>query len=1153
MFDNDIIFSRIAESLLLEYTSVYYVNIITNEYQWYSASSDFHSLKIQPRGDDFFQDLVRDVKQVIYEKDQHVFLNFFQKQNLLEHLKNGDKDVIIYRLMINGKPVYHSLELIHSVQSEKDDYIVLGIKNIDTEHRRKMESEQHEKERVIFNQIASSLAEHYAIIYYVNIENGNYFEFSSSQDYKNMHIPVSGNDFFEESRKNIRKVVHPDDVERMEALHYREQMIKNLEKTNTFTTTYRMIINNEIMHCRYNEIWGKDKTHIVICIENINKEVAEQNELRKIRQENITYTQIAESLATNYDIIYYINSETGLYQEFISDALLGKLEIKETGLDFFTDANNNADIIIYPDDRDRLHEILNKDYILTGLENRKQLTVDYRMLVDNIPHYTRMSIIWSSDRNHFIIGVENRDDEVRREKEHIKALDFANELARKDELTGIRNKTAYSELEKELNANIEAKDCVPFAVVVCDINGLKATNDSLGHKAGDELIKASSKLICGIFAHSPVFRIGGDEFVAVLTGDDYVDRSMLILSLQEIVYDKIAENKTPVVASGISDYIPSEDDSVMSVFARADHNMYIEKNLLKEKKGLMKISSDKDRNPVTIPQERRRKIDELFSVLTCISEGNYVFLCDVKHDFSRWSKAAVDLFGLPSEYMYQAGAIWEERIHPDDRKNYRDGIAEIFSGIQLEHDMQYRVRKKDGRYDFCTCRGHLVMDANGEPEYFAGSIRNHGSLGKTDSLTGLRNMYGFFEDLQANIIRNTGMRLTMIGISKFSEINEVYGYHFGNLVLQSFARYLYEYVGNTGISYRLDGTKFAIISMTRNTREILVEYEKFRNYFRKGFMLEGRHIILDLNAGLLNVSQFNVDYQTLYSCLCFSYNESKIRHQGDLVEFYNSVNDENKHRLEKLHIIRGSIMDGYRGFYIMYQPVVDAKEEKLIAAEALIRWKNEEFGVVPPDFFIPILESDPLFPNLGEWILRTSITDSKRIMEKYPDFVVHVNLSYTQLEKADFLDMVLRVLKETGFPANHLCFEITERCRLLDMDLLKNIVINLRGNGIMIALDDFGTGFSSVGLVKDLPFDTIKIDRSFVRKIEVDEKERELLGHFVGLASTFGAKVCVEGVETSGMRDILQQYNVRSFQGYYYAKPLEIEDFMNWNVKKTES
>lgn len=114
------------------------------------------------------------------------------------------------------------------------------------------------------------------------------------------------------------------------------------------------------------------------------------------------------------------------------------------------------------------------------------------------------------------------------------------------------------------------------------------------------------------------------------------------------------------------------------------------------------------------------------------------------------------------------------------------------------------------------------------------------------------------------------------------------------------------------------------------------------------------------------------------------------------------------------------------------------------------------------------------------------------------------------------------------------------------MELLKNVVVNLRGHGVQIALDDFGTGFSSVGIVKNLPFDTIKIDRSFVMRIEEDDKEKELIEHFVNLAATFGARVCVEGIETEGMKRILKNYPVKSFQGYYYAKPLILEDFLKW-------
>jgi EAL domain-containing protein (putative c-di-GMP-specific phosphodiesterase class I) len=234
----------------------------------------------------------------------------------------------------------------------------------------------------------------------------------------------------------------------------------------------------------------------------------------------------------------------------------------------------------------------------------------------------------------------------------------------------------------------------------------------------------------------------------------------------------------------------------------------------------------------------------------------------------------------------------------------------------------------------------------------------------------------------------------------------------------------------------------------------------------------------------------------------------------------------------------------------MYQPVVNAKTEKITGAEALLRWRSEEYGTVPPDHFIPLLEQDPLFPSLGEWILTQAVTDAGKILESDPDFVINVNLSYSQIEKADFVDMVMDILDRTGYPAGNLCLEVTERCRLLDMDMLKNTVCSLRSRGVRVALDDFGTGFSSIGIVKSIPFDTIKIDRSLVRRIEDDRKERELIKTFVMMSNTCGAAVCVEGIETAGMGDILRQYDVHSFQGYYYSKPLEYDDLLKWRANR---
>lgn len=545
-----------------------------------------------------------------------------------------------------------------------------------------------------------------------------------------------------------------------------------------------------------------------------------------------------------------------------------------------------------------------------------------------------------------------------------------------------------------------------------------------------------------------------------------------------------------------------------------------------------------------IKSEDKRRLDAFFESYDLIADDTYVFICDMRYDYSRWSKEMVETFGLPSEYMYRAGEIWEGHVHPEDRQAYHDGMDAIFSGKLMGHDMQYRAERPSGEYDLCTCRGTVIKDENDNPLYFVGAIRNHSQKSHIDTLTGLRNQYGFFSDLQSYIRNKTPVMIGMAGIAKLTEINEVYGYHMGNSILQNFGRYLMDNVTNRGGTYRLDGSRFAIISTTQNEEEFAGLYYELRAHYREGIKLDGHNFVLELNAGMIVLDDFNVDDQTVYSCLNFAYQESKINKYGDLVRFNNELTGESRERIEKLHAIRASITNNYEGFYLVYQPVVDARTEKVTGAEALIRWRSDEYGIVPPDLFIPVLENDPIFPELGDWILKTALHDAGRIISFLPDFVINVNLSYSQLEKAEFADSVLHMIRESGVAPEHLCLEITERCRLLDMELLRNAIVKLRSRGVRVALDDFGTGFSSVGLVKNLPFDTIKIDRSFVSEIEQDAMEKKLLECFTSLAGIFGPNVCVEGIETPGMRDIIRDYGIHSFQGYFYSKPVPIEEFI---------
>lgn len=543
-------------------------------------------------------------------------------------------------------------------------------------------------------------------------------------------------------------------------------------------------------------------------------------------------------------------------------------------------------------------------------------------------------------------------------------------------------------------------------------------------------------------------------------------------------------------------------------------------------------------------KNRLGKLDSMFETFAILSEGSYIYLCDMKYNYSRWSKSAVDYFNLPDRYMYDAGAIWESFIHPDDRESYRKSINDIFSGTGKNHNMQYRARSADGNYVVCTCKGAVIRDADGKPEYFAGAIKNHGSMSYIDTITGLRSLYGFFDDIKAILWKKKKSSVIITGITGFSVINDVHGYKFGNKVLRSFAGCIKDIFGEYGEIYRMDGTKFAIISHSIDEKQAVELYSKLQEQVSHNFFVDGERLSISLNSGTLILKDFDIESQTIYSCLKYIYYESKNRRLGDMIIFDNLENRRDKNSIETINVIRNSVLENCKGFFLCYQPIMYADTEKLKGMEALIRWKNEKYGTVPPVQFVPVLEQDVLFPELGKWILRQAMTDGKVFLEKYPDFIMNVNISYAQLEKSDFVTDVFLILEETGFPPQNLCLEITERCRLLDISVLSNMFSILRERGIKIALDDFGTGFSSLGVLRTLPIDTVKIDREFVKDIEKSPSDQNTVQFISSLADAFKAEVCVEGVENAQMRDFLRHYGVKSFQGYYYSKPIPADEFI---------
>ena len=433
-----------------------------------------------------------------------------------------------------------------------------------------------------------------------------------------------------------------------------------------------------------------------------------------------TNNLIALSLAEHYECVYLVDLETDHYIVFSDNESLPDSDYPEGGDDFFADAKKNAGLFIHPDDLEFMVKLYNKDEILLNLSKDDVFTTIFRAVVNGKIFHMRHIVIMCKDRKHIVCCLENIEEEISRSEEKERDLQSAKRMARLDELTGVRNSNAYREYILAIDSEIRSgSELSPFGIVMFDINDLKLINDTRGHSFGDEVIQRASRMICDIYKHSPIFRVGGDEFVAVLTEYDYNQRDDLINKLREESIANRRSRSGPVVACGMAIFDPEKDHSVDSVYARADKIMY------EDKKDLKSINArdgfaNMEKIDAQIPDERRRLLDGLFGAMYTIAGEGYVYLNDMKYDFSRWSLPLVDDFGIESEYMYHADRIWQDYIHPDDMPAYRDAVDAVLSGDAVVRPVLYRARKKDGTYALLSTRGFVLSDKDGNPEYFGG-------------------------------------------------------------------------------------------------------------------------------------------------------------------------------------------------------------------------------------------------------------------------------------------------------------------------------------------------------------------------------------------------------------------------------------------------
>lgn len=498
------------------------------------------------------------------------------------------------------------------------------------------------------------------------------------------------------------------------------------------------------------------------------------------------------------------------------------------------------------------------------------------------------------------------------------------------------------------------------------------------------------------------------------------------------------------------------------------------------------------------------------------------------------------------------------------RSDFRDEVeqnklAEIFeSEIPQESEegsLEISLEDKGSWYDFLykniiwvdgrEVRLCSVQDVT-EKKMYQKKIER---LAYTDFLTGLYNRLCCERDLAKFV--DTAKKLGVEGavlymdLDDFKHINDSLGHQYGDVLLKSIAQGMRNVQGIYNSCYRMGGDEFVIIIPPDQHGMIERIVEGIKAVFSRPWFLKDADYYCTMSMGIVHFPTEGEDVADLIKKADIAMYEAKKSGKNRVAVYNRNIKSDSSKRLDMEKNMRDAALDGYREFEVYYQPIIDIQENnKCTGAEALIRWNSEEMGFMSPADFIPLAEYLGLINPIGSHVLSQACETCKRWNDNgHPEYKVNVNLSVIQLLQQDIVETVSDIVKRSGINPHNLTLEVTEGLAINDLERMKKILAQIKDLGIRIALDDFGTGYSSLSHIRELPFDVIKVNQSFVKDLAEDGYSKSFIKMVSDLADAIGVSICVEGIETQEQYQVLADMHVRMIQGYYFDKPMSAADF----------
>lgn len=529
--------------------------------------------------------------------------------------------------------------------------------------------------------------------------------------------------------------------------------------------------------------------------------------------------------------------------------------------------------------------------------------------------------------------------------------------------------------------------------------------------------------------------------------------------------------------------------------------------------------------------------------------NDYLFFTDIQENIVMVSPNLVQDFDLPGEVMENFDQYWGPLVHPEEREEYA-ALAHNLEAAQcvFEHAAEYRVKSRKGEYVWIRCRGRVGADREGRPSMFVGMMSRMAQRNQADEITGLLNKYQFEHAVKLALAEyratGDGGAIMVFGLDNFKIVNETYNRLLGDQVLKRVARVIANVLPPALTLFKLDGDEFAVIYPGAGEKEVGEIFASVQSALSRPQDIDGHQYFCTASCGTVFYPTAGKDYLVLHKHAEAAMDIAKREGKNRNVLFSKEEYNRWVRSISMRDSLWESVENGCTGFSLFFQPQVSAVEQKIIGAEALLRWKDPKGRMVAPMEFIPILEETKLIIPVGKWIFAEAVRVCKRWREVIPEFRVSINMSYEQVKDLSFKKFVADCLQRYEMPPEAIILELTESKIVADWSFVNKQFDEFRQQGLAIAMDDFGTGYSSLASLKYLSCDIVKIDREFVKKILENDFDRRLVKYVVSLCHSIGIKCCIEGVEELAEYELLtKECQADSIQGYLFGHPESVENF----------